>query len=233
MAENNPGDAQNQPSPEPDPWATTPRSSLTPPPEDSPFARPTDNPWQNEVTQPVPPAQPEPTLVYPPEPTTNPYDTSGWGGQAEPQPFQPAPPPPPAPPAPPSYPSAESQWTPPPASPYASAPYTPAAPKVRDANPFAALFDFSFTKFATPGLVKIVYILQVVAAVLTWLIWIISGFGASRFAGGAGMGFVALFFGWIPVLLSIAFTRFVLEAIVALIRINDRVTEIAERTKGS
>jgi hypothetical protein len=87
-----------------------------------------------------------------------------------------------------------------------------------------ALFDFSFTKFATPGLVKIVYILQVVGAVGAWLLWLLAAFGASR---------LVLLVGWIPVLLSIAFTRFVLEGIVALIRIHDRVTEMAERDKAS
>ena len=85
----------------------------------------------------------------------------------------------------------------------------------------------------SPGLVKIVYILQVVGAVGSWLLWLLAAFGASRFDGGAAVGLLVLLVGWIPVLLSIAFTRFVLEGIVALIRIHDRVTEMAERDKAS
>ncbi len=46
------------------------------------------------------------------------------------------------------------------------------------------------------------------------------------------MALVVLLFGWIPVLLSIAFTRFILEGVVALIRIHDRVAEIAQRQPG-
>ena len=142
---------------------------------------------------------------------------------------------------------------PPPSAPYGAAPYAaptphvtppgvpapspwsgaPGASPLRDANPLSALFDFSFNKFATPGLVKIVYILSVVVAVGTWLLWVLAGFSASAFGGGTGGGVLALLFGWIPALLAIAFTRFILEGIVALIRIHDRVTEIAARDKES
>ena len=200
MADNYPGNPQSQPSPEPDPWATMPRQNLTPPPGDeSPFARPAENPWQ--PPQPVEPN--EPTAVQPPYPGPTP-----------------PPPPPPAP-----YAASGPAWAPGSAG--------PGVPQHRDANPLMALFDFSFTKFATPGLVKIVYILQVVGAVGAWLLWLLAAFGASRFDGGAAVGLLVLLVGWIPVLLSIAFTRFVLEGIVALIRIHDRVTEMAERDKAS
>lgn len=243
MADNYPGKPQSQPSPEPDPWATMPRQNLTPPGDESPFARPAANPWQ----PPEPVEQAEPTAVQPPvEPAQpeNPYDTSPWGSeptsQLPPFPGSTPPPPPPAAPSAASFPSApapEAQQYP---APYAAsgpawAPGSagPGVPQHRDANPLMALFDFSFTKFATPGLVKIVYILQVVGAVGAWLLWLLAAFGASRFDGGAAVGLLVLLVGWIPVLLSIAFTRFVLEGIVALIRIHDRVTEMAERDKAS
>ena len=151
MADNYPGNPQSQPSPEPDPWATMPRQNLTPPGDESPFARPAANPWQ----PPDPVEQAEPTAVQPPvEPAQpeNPYDTSPSGSEPTSQlpPFPGSTPPPP-----------------PPAAPYAA------------------------------------------------------------------VGLLVLLVGWIPVLLSIAFTRFVLEGIVALIRIHDRVTEMAERDKAS
>ena len=220
MADNYPGNPQGQPSPEPDPWATTPRQNLTPPPGDgSPFARPAENPWQ--PPQPVEPN--DPTAVQPPVEPTNPYAASAWGGEPNSQlpPYPgPTPPPPPAP-----YAASGPAW--------ALGSSGPGVPQHRDANPLMALFDFSFTKFATPGLVKIVYILQVVGAVGAWMLWLLAGFGASRLDGGAAVGLLVLLFGWIPVLLSIAFTRFVLEGIVALIRIHDRVAEMAERDKAS
>ncbi|HHU39409.1 MAG TPA: DUF4282 domain-containing protein [Propionibacterium sp.] len=253
MANENTPDEPRQPEsfPSPEPWATTPRHRITPPPEGgepSPFARPAENPWdapeptQAEPTQVQPPPA-DPTPVEPPAERENPYAASAWGNeptsQLPPYPGTMPPPPPPASPYPTQAPPSGASWTPPPATP-GSAPdspfgrvsaYNPANWR-RDANPFSALFDFSFTKFATPGLVKIVYILQVVAAVGTWLIWVLGAFAADSFGGGFGTGLVALLFGWIPVLLSIAFTRFVLEAIVALIRIHDRVAEIADRTQG-
>ncbi len=225
MADNTP-DGPHSTSPEPDPWATTPRQRLTPPPEgESPFARPADNPWKAPEPTHVEPAAPSDS---PPE-STNPYATTAHGSEPTSQlPPYPGPMPPPPPPAP-----AASAWTPHPSNTgYAPAP-NPAAPSwKRDANPIAALFDFGFTKFATPGLVKIVYILQVVAAVGVWLLWLLGAIAGNSFGGGTGMVLVVLLFGWIPVLLSIAFTRFVLEGIVALIRIHDRVTEIAERPSG-
>ncbi|MDO5533537.1 MAG: DUF4282 domain-containing protein [Propionibacteriaceae bacterium] len=102
----------------------------------------------------------------------------------------------------------------------------------KDANPFSALFDFSFAKFATPGLIKIVYILSVVIAGGTWLLFVLAGFSADSVVDGTGAGIIALLFGWIPALFSIAVTRFLLEGIVAVIRIHDRVTEIAARDAG-
>ena len=45
----------------------------------------------------------------------------------------------------------------------------PTTPVKRD-NPLGALFDFSFTQYATPALVKIVYVLTVVAGLGSWLL---------------------------------------------------------------
>ena len=197
----------SQPAPGNDPWATTLRQHIdVPPPAESQFARPAENPWQAPA---------------------NPYAAAT--GEAQPAthvpPYAGAPVPPAAVPQAPNA----GGWAPAPAPrPGGMGALT------GDANPLAALFDFSFTKFATPGLVKIVYILEVIAAVGMWLVWIIAVFAGSRLTGGgAGLGIVVLLFGWIPVLLSIAFTRFVLEAIVALIRINDRVAEMAERSRNA
>lgn len=228
MAENTPVEPPGQPSPEPDPWATAPVNP--PPPSDAPFARPAENPWQ----------APEPEQAA----VDNPYATTEWGIQPPPAAPMMPPPGPPGPHASGSFPPPQEYSTHPPAFPSAGSTAStgpggswtplpgPAVP--RDANPLAALFDFSFTKFATPGLVKIVYLLQVIAAVGTWLLWILTAFTADQFGGGGfGMGLIVLLFGWIPVMLSIAFTRFILESVVALIRIHDRVGEMAEISKGA
>ena len=107
-------------------------------------------------------------------------------------------------------------------------------PRSGDANPFSSLFDLSFTRFATPGLVKIVYVASIVVALGTWLLWVMMGFAAGSAFGGFRRsdptpGVAALIFGWIPALLSIAFTRFVLEFFLATIRTNATLEKIAAR----
>lgn len=180
-----------------------------------------DQPWQPPAGEPVPPfSAPSDNAWQSPGEQANPYGA-------------------PTPPYSAQQPYGEPQ------QPYSQAPYgapgpqsapgwstPPMQPPKQDANPLGALFDFGFTKFATPGIVKIVYILSVAGAALGWLLAVISGFGAGRYAGGPAMGVVALLFGWIPALLFVAYMRFILEAIVALIRIHDRVAEIAQRGEG-
>lgn len=233
MADNTPDGPQHPTAPEPDPWATTPRHQLKVPPEgESPFARPAENPWQAPGPTRVDPAPAASPPTLPAEPA-NPYATASWGSEPTSQlpPYPGAMPPPPPPAAYPLTSSGTGASTGAGAYPSTTSGNWGAAP-TRDANPISALFDFSFTKFATPGLVKIVYILQVVAAVGVWLIWLLGALAGNSFGGGPGMALVVLLFGWIPVLLSIAFTRFILEGVVALIRIHDRVAEIAQRQPG-
>lgn len=219
-----------------------------------PFAPPSDSAWQplsdsaNPYGAPQPPhgaaaqppygaAQPpygaaQPPFAAPAQPSYGAPADPGYGAPAEPpsagSPYASSPQAPSGAPDP--Y-AAQQPY--PPAPPYAAQYGPPPAAPRQDANPLAALFDFGFTKFATPGIVKIVYLLSVVVAGLGWLTVVVSGFGMGRYAGGAMMGTVALLFGWIPALLFVAYMRFILEAIVAVIRIHDRVNEIAERDKGT
>lgn len=181
-----------------------------------------DQPWQPAGgSEPVNPYGATPPAYTPPPqapytaPAQAPYGAPAQAPYGAPDPYAAQQPYPPAPPQ-----VASSSTTP------------PAMPR-QDANPLAALFDFGFTKFATPGIVKVIYLLSVIGAGLGWLFLVVSGFSMGRLAGGgAGAGVVALLFGWIPALLSIAYVRFILEAVVALIRIHDRVSEIAARREG-
>ena len=214
-----------------------------------PFAPPSDGTWQPLSDSANPYGAPQPphgAPVQPPygEPVQPPYGAAHppFGAPAQPPYGAPAEPPSTGSPYAASSPQAPSgapdpyaaQQPYPPVPPYAASPYgqPPAAPR-QDANPLAALFDFGFTKFATPGIVKIVYLLSMVVAGLGWLTAVMSGFSVGRYAGGTTMGIVALLFGWIPALLFVAYMRFIREAIVAVIRIHDRVNEIAERGKDA
>ncbi len=60
-------------------------------------------------------------------------------------------------------------------------------PATEGAGFFTALFDFSFTNFVTPILVRFVYLLATVALVATWLIFVFVGF-----ANSVGTGLAAL-----------------------------------------
>jgi len=85
------------------------------------------------------------------------------------------------------------------------------------------LFDTKFQDYVTPSIVKVVFWIAIIAAVLTWLAAIISGFSAG--AAGFGRfnpwpGILAILFGWIPPLLSVIGARLGLEAIIALIRLS-------------
>lgn len=203
-----------------------------------------DHTWQSPAGDPVTPASDSANPGGAPQPPYGAPDQSPYGAPDQPPYGAPAQPPYGTPGVPPvggsvyGAPQAPSsghdpyaaQQPYPPAPPHPAYGRPPVAPK--DANPLSALFDFGFTKFATPGIVKIVYIGSMVLAALGWLSAVLSGFGAARYTGGAAMGMVALLFGWIPAVLFVAYMRFILEAVVALIRIHDRVDEIAERTKG-
>ena len=58
----------------------------------------------------------------------------------------------------------------------------------------ADVFDFSFTKFVTPIVVKIAFIVMLVLGGSMWLVMIIGGFASSFGAGLGGLIFGGLFF---------------------------------------
>lgn len=102
----------------------------------------------------------------------------------------------------------------------------------RDAGFFSALFDFSFRKYATPSIVKIVYILVTVVMVLGALVWIITG-AAGVFDVDPGLGVLFLLLGvpfiLVALVLQLALFRVLLEASLALIRSAQSLQNLEQR----
>jgi hypothetical protein len=88
-----------------------------------------------------------------------------------------------------------------------------------------ALFDFSFTNFVTPMIVKFVYVLAVVALGLAWVVFLLAAFSQSA---GAGIGVLIL--GPIGILIYLAFIRMTLEFYLAVTRMSE---DIHKRLPGA
>lgn len=84
---------------------------------------------------------------------------------------------------------------------------------------FSALFDFSFNSFATPGLIRILYIIGTVLIVLGWLGYVVIGFSALGAAAGIGI----LIVGAIFALFTIALLRVSLEFYYAVVRMSEDI----------
>jgi hypothetical protein len=91
-------------------------------------------------------------------------------------------------------------------------------PAKEGAGFFTALFDFSFTNFVTPILVRFVYLLATVALVLSWLIFVIVGF-----ANSVGTGLGVLILGPIFVVIYLAVIRMTLEFYLSVVRMSEDI----------
>lgn len=108
----------------------------------------------------------------------------------------------------------------------------------KDANPIKAAFDFSFGSYATPGLVKIVYIVGMVLAALGYLSVILSGFqlgaprdyGFGQSPGSPVPGVLAILFGWIPAAFFILVLRLALEQVLSSVRTATDVRVLRQRS---
>ena len=83
---------------------------------------------------------------------------------------------------------------------------------------FTALFDFSFTHFVTPKIVKAVYVLLTIALALGALLFALTGF--SR---GAGTGLAFLVLAAIGFIVYLALARMTLEFYVAVVRMSEDI----------
>ena len=93
---------------------------------------------------------------------------------------------------------------------------------------FSSLFDYSFTSFITPRIIKILYVLATIGISLWTLFLIVAAFNVSDGAGG-GMLLIGgpLFF-----LFSMIYARVFLELVIAFFRINGIVQEIRDERIG-
>ena len=95
-----------------------------------------------------------------------------------------------------------------------------------DARGFlSALFDFSFTSFVTPKIIKVLYVLILVMTSLSALIFTIGAFRLS-----AGFGLLTLVIGDpLFIIIVMALWRLILESFVVRFRIAEDVRAMRER----
>lgn len=146
------------------------------------------------------------------------YDPSSeggqdWGGRQQPPP----------------YPGGHGQQQPPPAG-WGQAPAGPppgysaaygTGPSIPPAAPgglFGALFDYGFHSFATPAVIKVLYILGTVLIGLAYIGAVITGF-----AQGVGLGLAAVIGGALVALVYLIFLRITLEFYYAVVRMSEDI----------
>jgi hypothetical protein len=81
-----------------------------------------------------------------------------------------------------------------------------------------ALFDFTFTHFVTPKLVRFVYLLATIALGIAWLFWVFVGF-----ARGPGAGLAVLILGPVLFIIYLALIRMTLEFYLSIVRMSEDV----------
>jgi hypothetical protein len=88
----------------------------------------------------------------------------------------------------------------------------------------SALFDFGFNAFATPVVIKVLYILSLVGVGLVYVIAVISGFIQDPVTG-----LITLVVGGVIALISLIYTRVILELLYAVVRIAEDVRVLRNR----
>lgn len=86
------------------------------------------------------------------------------------------------------------------------------------------VLDFSFKRFVTPKLVRIIYALSLVAALLSALTWMFSGF-----KDGVTHGLFTLFTGPLAFFFYVLCARVAMELVLAIIAIAEEVKKLNER----
>ena len=107
-------------------------------------------------------------------------------------------------------------------------------PMVRDPSPgqaadargfLAALFDFGFTSFVTPKVIKVLYVLIVIGTVLSAVTFTFTAFQAS-----VAFGLLTLVFGApLFILIVLAIYRIILEFFVVIFRVAEDIRALRER----
>lgn len=90
---------------------------------------------------------------------------------------------------------------------------------------FDLVLDFSFKKFVTPKLVRIIYALSLVAALLSAVTWMFSGFKA-----GATHGLFTFITGPVAFFVYVLCARVAMELVLAVITIAEEVKKLNDRS---
>ena len=91
---------------------------------------------------------------------------------------------------------------------------------------YEPLFDVSFKTLVTPRVLKVLYVLSIVAAGFISIVLIIEGFSES-----AGKGMLSLFFvAPLAFLILVISSRIVYELAIVVFRISDNTADIARNT---
>ncbi len=93
---------------------------------------------------------------------------------------------------------------------------------------FNSLFDYSFSSFITPRIIKVLYVLMTIAVALWTLVLLLIAFKASAAAGILTL----LIVGPIFFLISMIYVRVGLELLIVFFRIHGDVAEINVRGGG-
>jgi ABC-type uncharacterized transport system permease subunit len=91
---------------------------------------------------------------------------------------------------------------------------------------FTTLFDFSFSEFIVPKIVKILFGLGILGAAIMSLTMIVKGFNAGVLAGLLMIILSPVFF-----VIGVILARVYLEVIMVLFRIADNTTKMVQENK--
>lgn len=94
---------------------------------------------------------------------------------------------------------------------------------------FGSLFDYSFSSYITPKIIRVLYVLATILVALDTLAFILLAFRASSTFGILAL----LIFGPIGFVIGMIFARVGLEVLSAFFRIHGDVDEINQRGGGS
>lgn len=147
----------------------------------------------------------------------NPPEQGSFGSPPPPPPIQPTQPLAPAPPLQPATPAPAVQPTQPSAA-QAAVQSGAAALSESSAGFLPALFDFSFTTFVTPKIVRFVYVLATIWAVLMYLLVVVTQFSLSALSG-----LVALVLGPLVAVIWLAVVRIGLEFGLSVVRMSEDI----------
>jgi hypothetical protein len=91
-----------------------------------------------------------------------------------------------------------------------------------------AIFDFSFQRFITLSVIKVLFMLGILLIALEWLAMVILGFTTGGTMGGVG----ALIIGTVACFIAVIFLRVWLELIVVIFRIGENTSKLVEQKEG-